>query len=110
MQALYTETFETFLKRNEQTAEWQQIVGLFQKFPRFTLGELDFDMYTLLRQKYDIYEICSEDEQIFYHEFRDKTNELLIKYVPKIKSAHSLFPVYDTRVAPLPFSVEVGDR
>ena len=63
MQALYTETFETFLERNEQTAEWQQIVGLFQKFPRFTLGELDFDMYTLLRQK----------------------NELLIKYVPKIK-------------------------
>ena len=85
MQALYTETFETFLERNEQTAEWQQIVGLFQKFPRFTLGELDFDMYTLLRQKYDIFEIGSEDEQIFYHEFRDKTNELLIKYVPKIK-------------------------
>ena len=85
MQALYTETFETFLSRNEQTAEWQAIVGLFQKFPRFTLGELDFDMYTLLRQKYDIFEIGSEDEQIFYHEFRDKTNELLIKYVPKIK-------------------------
>ena len=25
MQALYTETFETFLARNEQTAEWQAI-------------------------------------------------------------------------------------
>ena len=110
MQALYTETFETFLERNEQTAEWQAIVGLFQKFPRFTLGELDFDMYTLLRQKYDIFEIGSEDEQIFYHEFREKTNELLIKYVPKIKSAESLVPVYDTRVATLPFSVEIGYR
>ena len=61
MQALYTETFETFLERNEQTAEWQAIVGLFQKFPRFTLGELDFDMYTLLRQKYDIFESRGKD-------------------------------------------------
>lgn len=61
MQALYTETFETFLSRNEQTAEWQAIVELFKKFPRFTLGELDFDMYTLLRQKYDIFESRGKD-------------------------------------------------
>ena len=61
MQALYTETFETFLERNEQTAEWQQIVELFNKFPRFTLGELDFDMYTLMKQKYDIFESRGKD-------------------------------------------------
>lgn len=85
MQALYTETFETFLERNEKTQAWQNIVELFNKFPRFTLGELDFDMYQLMKEKFDIYEIGSETEQLFYHEFREKTKELLIKYTPKIK-------------------------
>lgn len=91
MIALFTETFETFLERNEQTDEWKAVVELMSRFPTFTLGGLDYNMYELLRQKYDIYEIGSEDEQIFYFNFRNKVNELLVKYVPKIQMFISNF-------------------
>ena len=50
------------------------------------MGNMNLKMYDLLVEKYDIWEIGSEDENIFYHEFNEKVNELLIKYVPKIES------------------------
>lgn len=56
MIALYTETFEEFLKRNETSVAWQKIVAKLNLFPRFTLADLDFDMYTLLKEKYAIHE------------------------------------------------------
>lgn len=85
MLTLYTETFETFLQRKGDTEEWKAIIEKFKHFPSFTLENLNFDMYTLLREKYDIYEIGCEDEQLFYYHFRNKLNELLIKYVPKLQ-------------------------
>lgn len=86
MIALFTENFETFLQRQGDTDEWKAIIEQFKAFPNFTLGNLNYDMYTLLREKYDVYEIGCEDEQLFYFHFRDKLNELLIKYVPKIQT------------------------
>lgn len=85
MLALYTETFEDFIRHQGETDEWQAIVTKFAKFPRFTLESLNYDMYTLFREKYDIYEIGAEDEQLFYFNVRDKVNELSIKYIPKIQ-------------------------
>lgn len=85
MQALYTETFEDFLKRHEQSTEWQEIVTKLGKFPRFTLGELDFDIYTLIKEKFKIWEIGAETESLFVYEFNDSVNELSIKYIPKIE-------------------------
>lgn len=77
-------TFAEFLRKNGDSAEWQAVKTKFAKFPSFTLGDLNLNMYDLLVEKYDIWEIGSEDENIFYHEFNEKVNELLIKYVPKI--------------------------
>lgn len=85
MIALYTETFEDFLKRNEQTTEWQKIVQKLAQFPHFTLADLDFDMYVLIKEKYAIHEIGDETENIFVFEFNDLVNELLIKYKPKME-------------------------
>lgn len=85
MQALYTETFEDFLLRNEESSAWQEIETRMCRFPTFTLGELNLDMYDLLKEKYAIYEIGAETENIFYFEFKNKVNELLVKYVPKIE-------------------------
>ena len=62
MIALFTETFEDFLKRNETSEAWQKIVAKLNLFPRFTLAGLDFDMYTLLKEKYAIHEIGEETE------------------------------------------------
>ena len=85
MIALYTETFEEFLKRQGQSAEWKALETKFAKFPTFTLGELSFDMYQLFIDKYEIYEIGAEDENLFFHIINDKVNELSIKYIPKIQ-------------------------
>lgn len=84
MQALYTETFETFLQRQGQSPQWQAIEQKLAQFPAFTLGDLNLSMYDLIKEKYLIFEIGSETENIFFFEFRDKVNELLVKYVPKL--------------------------
>ena len=84
MITLYTITFTEFLRKHGDSVQWQAVKSKFAKFPSFTLGGLNFNMYDLLVEKYDIWEIGSEDENIFYHEFNEKVNELLIKYAPKI--------------------------
>lgn len=86
MITLYTMTFADFLKKHGDSTEWQAVKTKFEQFPNFTLGNMNLKMYDLLVEKYDIWEIGSEDENIFYHEFNEKVNELLIKYVPKIES------------------------
>lgn len=85
MITLFTETFNDFLARNENSTEWQKIVDKINMFPHFTLGELDFDMYTLIKEKFGIREIGDETESIFVFEFNEKLNELLIAYKPKIE-------------------------
>ena len=90
MIALYTETLETLLKNKHYGEESQdssltEVLELMNKFPTFVFGEnISFSMKTLFMNKYDIREIGSETEELFLHFWREKTNELLMKYAPKM--------------------------
>lgn len=91
MIALYTETLETLLKNKHYGEESEdssltEVLELMEKFPSFVFGEdIEFSMKTLFVQKYDIREIGSETEELFLHFWREKTNELLMKYAPKMQ-------------------------
>ena len=61
MITLYTMTFAEFLRKHGDSTEWQAVKTKFAKFPNFTLGNLNLNMYDLLVEKYDIWEIVSED-------------------------------------------------
>ena len=84
MKALYTETLEDFLERNEDSEVWQALIAKFVKFPIFNLQALNFDFYTLFVDKYEIREIGTETESLFVHFIKDTLNETLIAYAPKI--------------------------
>lgn len=87
----FTETLETLLENQgyeteEQSSALTEILGLMDKFPSFVFGDnIDFDMTTLFIQKYDIREIGAPTEDLFMHFWREKTNELLMKYAPKMQ-------------------------
>ena len=91
MIALYTETLEELLDNQnygeeEQSSSLTEILDLMSKFPKFVFGEdLEFEMKDLFMHKYDIREIGAETEELFMHYWRDKTNELLMKYAPKLQ-------------------------
>lgn len=86
----FTETLETLLENQgygtaEQTAALTEILGLMGKFPNFVFGDdINLSMTTLFIQKYDIREIGAPTEDLFLHFWREKTNELLMKYAPKM--------------------------
>ena len=90
MSELYTETLEDLLKNKgyglaSQDATLTEILNLMGKFPKFVFGQnIELNFTTLFIQKFDIREIGAETEELFLHFWREKTNELLIKYVPKI--------------------------
>lgn len=87
----YTETLETLLENKHYGEESQdpsltEIIRLMEKFPAFVFGEnIELDMLDLFIKKYDIREIGSETEELFLHFWREKTNELLMKYAPKMQ-------------------------
>lgn len=87
----FTETLETLLENQgygteEQSSALTEILGLMDKFPAFVFGEdINFNFKTLFIQKYDIREIGSPTEDLFMHFWREKTNELLMKYAPKME-------------------------
>ena len=91
MIANYTETLETLLENKHYGEESQdpsltEIIGLMEEFPAFVFGEnIELDMLDLFIKKYDIREIGSETEELFLHFWREKTNELLMKYAPKMQ-------------------------
>ena len=86
----FTETLETLLENQgygtaEQTAALTEILGLMGKFPNFVFGDdINLSMTNLFIQKYDIREIGAPTEDLFMHFWREKTNELLMKYAPKM--------------------------
>ena len=90
MSELYTETFEDLLKNKgygtaSQDAVLTEILTLMGKFPKFVFGSnIELNFIDIFMKKYDIREIGAETEELFLHFWREKTNELLIKYVPKI--------------------------
>ena len=87
----FTETLETLLENQgygteEQSSALTEILNLMGKFPNFVFGEnINFSMVTLFIQKYDIREIGTLTEDLFMHFWREKTNELLMKYAPKMQ-------------------------
>lgn len=91
MISLYTETLQELLKNKHygevsEDTSLTEVLTLMRKFPNFKFGEnLDISMLDLFLQKYDIREIGAETEELFLHYWRDTTNELLIKYLPKIE-------------------------
>lgn len=91
MIALYTETLETLLKNKHYGEESQdssltEVLALMYKFPNFVFSDtINFSMKDLFMKKYDIREIGAETEELFLHFWREKTNELLMKYAPKMQ-------------------------
>ena len=91
MESLYTETLEELLENNgygtdNQSQSLTECLELLEKFPNFTFGEeLELSMKELFLDKYDIREIGAETEQLFMHYWRERTQQLLIDYVPKIQ-------------------------
>lgn len=87
----FTETLGDLLENKgfgevSQDASLTEVLNLMNKFPNFVFGtEINLSMKDLFIKKYDIREIGAETEELFLHYWREKTNELLIKYVPKIK-------------------------
>lgn len=90
MLANFTETLETLLKNKNYGEESEdssltEVLELMRKFPNFVFGEnINLSMLDLFIQKYDIREIGAETEEMFLHFWREKTNELLMKYAPKM--------------------------
>lgn len=91
MLSCYTETLETLLKNKNfgevsQDASLTEILDLMGKFPNFVFGEnINLSMTKLFLERYDIREIGAETEELFLHFWREKTNELLMKYAPKMQ-------------------------
>lgn len=87
----FTETLQELLIHKNygeasQDASLTEILSLMDKFPNFVFGEnLNISLKDMFLQKYDIREIGAETEELFLHYWREKTNYLLVKYVPKIK-------------------------
>ena len=64
--------------------------GLIDKFPSFWFGDedehnIDLNFRYLFLNRYDIRRIGQEENALFLHYLREKTQELLIKYAPKIR-------------------------
>ena len=90
--ALYTETLKELLQNKGYGTESQdsaltEILSLMEKIPNFIFGEdINLSMKDLFIDKYDIREIGSETEELFLHFWKETTQELIIKYVPKIQT------------------------
>lgn len=69
----------------EQDQSLTDIINLMNKFPTFIIDEnTSLSMLELFIDKYDIREIGSETEELFLHYWKEKTNELIVKYKPKM--------------------------
>lgn len=90
MESLYTETLEDLLENLGYGTENENpfLTSCLEKmdlFPSFVFGEdINLSMKDLFLEKYDIREIGAETETLFLHFWNERTNELLIEYVPKI--------------------------
>ena len=91
MLAVYTETLETLLKNKNfgepsQDGSLTECLDLMGKFPNFVFGDnINLSILTMFLEKYDVREIGAETEELFLHFWREKCNELLMKYAPKMQ-------------------------
>ena len=90
MLANFTETLEDLLTNKgygtgNQDQSLTDIISLMNKFPSFIIDEnTNLNMLNLFIEKYDIREIGAETEELFLHFWKEKTNELIVKYKPKL--------------------------
>ena len=107
MRTLYTELFSDFLTDNASTPEWTAIVTKFGTFPAFyiqgvrksdgTYSNISLSsLYDLFIERYDMYEIGGETEDLFIHAVNDKLTELQIKYLPKMAILNQLVYAVDS--------------
>lgn len=80
----YTETLAEFLQHQEGTKELQDIQDKFALFPNFDLYNLDINMWEMFKEDNLYREIGAETEHLFMYYLNRLTDNLLIKYVPKI--------------------------
>ena len=80
----YTETLAEFLQHQEGTKELQDIQDKFALFPNFNLYNLDINMWEMFKEDNLYKEIGAETEHLFMYYLNRLTDNLLIKYVPKI--------------------------
>lgn len=86
-----TETLKKVLEdlhygEESQDPSLTEILNLMSKFPNFVFSDtIDFSMKDLFIQKYDVMHICTDDIELFLHFWREKTNDLLMKYAPKMQ-------------------------
>lgn len=91
MISIYTETLEDLLENlgygtENENQSLTEILDIMDKFPKFVFGEnIEISMKELFLDKYDIREIGAETEELFLHFWRERAQELLIDYVPKIQ-------------------------
>lgn len=101
MIANYTMTFRDFLDTYEQSTEWQAIKTELAQFPSFyckgilaqdgTSSVISTpDLYTMLIDKYEIYEIGAETPDLFVNAVRDRVRVLLQKYSLKIGTLNQI--------------------
>ena len=90
MLANFTETLEDLLTNKgygtgNQDQSLTDIISLMNKFPSFKIdNNTNLSMLDMFIEKYDIREIGSETEELFLHFWKEKTNELIVKYKPKL--------------------------
>ena len=78
--AQYTERFSDYIANGGETYR-----ELFDKFPKFTLGDLNFSLYDLFIEDNSFREIGSETEELFSYYLRRTIDEALVIFVPKIQ-------------------------
>lgn len=79
----YTETLDEFFEHNK---EYKELIKVkFDKFPVFNLYNLNLSMWEMFVEDNGIREIGAETEYLFKRYLNRLTDNLLIKYVPKIQ-------------------------
>lgn len=68
-----------------QDSSLTSILEIMRVFPDFEFDDFSLSMETMFVQKYDIRKIGAPTLELFLHFWKEKSNELVVKYAPKMK-------------------------
>lgn len=68
-----------------QDGSLTSILEIMHVFPDFEFDDFMLSMETMFVQKYDIRKIGASTIELFLHFWREKSNELVVKYAPKMQ-------------------------
>ena len=68
-----------------QDTSLTNVLEIMREFPDFEFDDFTLSMETMFVEKYDIRQIGSETIVLFMHFWKEKANELLVKYAPKMQ-------------------------